>query len=144
MKKCLLILCLSVLRVIPCLAQVPAQEEPDPAVKQARYDRMVLLEWAYVNQQLNLTPEESNKLLPVFLQYKKDLNSVNTNATLDEIAREEAVLNIRKRYQEQFTQLLGRNRSTYFFQTERNFRDLLIRRLNHTPPPNRMGMRKGY
>lgn len=144
MKKCLLIVCLSALRVIPSLAQVPAQKEPDPADKQARIQQLQNLKIAYINQQLNLSPEEAKQFWPLYFQYEKDVRGVNTNLALDEIAREEAIVNVRKRYHEQFTQVLGRNRSTYFFQSEHNFNQMLLRRLNHTPPGAHMGMRKGF
>lgn len=146
MKKCLLILCLSALWAIPALAQVPAQQEekPDPAAKQAKMQQIENLKIAYISQQLNLSPDEAKQFWPIYFQYEKEVKGVNSTAALDEISREEAILNIRKRYHEQFTQVLGRNRSTYFFQSERNFNQMLMKRLYHTPPPGaHAGMRKG-
>jgi|GEM_PF-6544278 hypothetical protein len=141
MKKGLLILCLSALGATPCLAQVPPPQE-DPAVAQARQDKIKGLKLAYILQQLNISKEEESRFVPLYFQYDKEVTSTNHNLALDEITREETILNIRKRYQDQFTAVLGRNRAIYFFRCERDFNQMLIKRLRPAP---RMGpLRRGY
>ena len=126
---------------MPCLAQVPPPQE-DPAVTQAKLERVKALKMAYINQQLNISKEEEARFWPLYFQYEKEVFGSNHNPALDEITREETILNIRKHYQDQFSMVVGRNRAIYFFQVERDFNQMLIKRLRPGP---RMGpLRRGY
>ena len=145
MKKCLLsLLLLTAARLVPLMAQVPPQEEPNPAVNQAKLQRVEALKIGFISQRLNLSKGESERFWPLYFQYEKDLHGAFSNPGMDAIARDEAVLNIRKNYQDQFTHILGRNRSNYFFQSERDFNQMLLKRLNRPGPGARMGMRRGF
>ena len=141
MKKCLLfLLLLTTSGLVRTMAQVPAEEQQgDPSVMRPRIERLKI---TYIGQRLNLTPEESKHFWPVYFQYENELRGAQANLGLDQIAKEEAILNIRKRYLNQFTNLIGRNRATYVFQLEHDFTQMLIKRLNKANP--RMGMRRGF
>jgi hypothetical protein len=154
MKKCLLtILLFLVARLLPaCMAQgqIPMQE--DPAMKQARMQRVEAFKIAYINQELHLTPDEARTFWPLYNQYQNELHSAVTEHATDEIARDEAVLDIRKKYQNQFSGILGnRMRANHVFETERQFNVYLLRQLHNRiapqriAPPRRMPMnRKGF
>jgi hypothetical protein len=126
------------------MAQVPPQEEPDPATRQARVQRIEALKITFISQRLNLNKSESDQFWPIYFQYEKELHGANTNFSNDEITREQAVLNVRKKYQEQFSSVIGRNRSNYVFQSERDFNQMLLKRLNQPRPGVRMGLRRGF
>lgn len=94
---------------------------------------------AYINQQLNLTPDEARTFWPLYNQYQNELhNAINEHAS-DEIARDEAILDIRKKYQNQFSGILGRPRANRVFQSERQFNGFLLRQLHNRYAPQRMG-----
>ena len=141
MKKCLLfLLLLTTAGLTRMMAQVPAEEQQgDPAVMRPRLEKLKI---TYIGQHLNLSSQESQQFWPAYFQYENELRGAQNNAALDQIAKEEAILNVRKRYQEQFTRVIGRNRATYVFQLEHDFTQMLIRRLNKNNA--RMGMRRGY
>jgi hypothetical protein len=143
-KRLLSLLLLVVIRLVPATAQVPPQEEPDPAVRQAREQRIEALKITFIAQRLNLTKSESDQFWPLYYQYQKELRGAATNTHVDEITRDEAILNVRKKYQEQFSTVLGRNRSNYVFQSERDFNQLLIQRFKHPNPGARLGPRRGF
>ena len=145
MKKLLLILLLTA--SVPCVAQVTQQAEPDPALQKAKIEEIRALKVVFISQRLNLSPAEKAAFWPMYDQYQNDLIAARRDNKTDEIAREEAVLSIKKKYQDQFNSILGRNRTRYFFESEKDFTQMLIKQMNHNRlgPASRMPMqRKGY
>ncbi len=137
MKKYLLILTL----LLGSFALAFAQENPQ-GDDQTKQERIKALYVAYVTQQLQLTPDEAQKFWPVHTQFETDLKAVR--ADQPELVKEEARLNIKKRYQENFTRILGNNRCERFFRLndefKRKLRDRLQKQRNN---PNRPKMRRG-
>jgi hypothetical protein len=150
MKKYLLILLLTA--SVPCVAQVTQQEvtqqgQTDPSVQAANIEQIRQLKVVFISQRLNLSPEEKAAFWPMYDQYQRDLIAARRENKADEIAREEAVLAVKKRYQDQFNTILGRNRTRYFFESEKDFTQMLIKQMNRNRlgPAARMPMqRKGY
>jgi hypothetical protein len=150
MKKYLLILLLTA--SVPCVAQVTQQEvtqqgQTDPNVQAANIEQIRQLKVVFISQRLNLSPEEKAAFWPMYDQYQRDLIAARKENKADEIAREEAVLAVKKRYQDQFNTILGRNRTRYFFESEKDFTQMLIKQMNRNRlgPAARMPMqRKGY
>ena len=58
------------------------------------------LKIGYLTQRMNLTPEEGQRFWPIYNQYTAEMKQVQFafRDNRDELAREEAVLNIRKKY----------------------------------------------
>ena len=79
---------------------------------------------AYVTQQLNLTETEAQKFWPVHAQFDAEVKSVGMD--LPELERQQATLNIKKKYQDRFSGILGNNRSNRFFGIDGEFRRKLI------------------
>lgn len=145
MKKLLLILLL--IASVPCVAQVTQQSETDEALQKANIQQIRELKVVFISQRLNLSPAEKAAFWPMYDQYQADLISARRDNKTDEIAREEAVLAVKKRYQYQFNNILGRNRTRYFFESEKDFTQMLLTRLhpNRVGPAARMPMQhKGY
>ena len=80
---------------------------------------------AYVTQQLELTPEEAQKFWPVHAQFEADMKTVKPD--LPELDKQQAMLNIKKRYQDNFNRILGPNRCEHFFRLQGEFREKLIK-----------------
>jgi hypothetical protein len=137
MKKYLLILTL----LLGSFSMAFAQEN-QPADEQTKQERIKALYVAYVTQQLQLTPDEAQKFWPVHTQFETDLKAVKQNQP--ELVKEEARLNIKKKYQENFTRILGNNRCERFFRLNDDFKRKLRDRLQtQRNNPNRPKMRRG-
>ncbi len=119
MKKYLLILAL----FLGSLPALKAQDDPPEGEK-----RIQALYVAYVTQQLQLSPDEAQKFWPVHAQFETDMKGVKPD--LPELEKQQAVLNIKKRYQDNFNRILGPNRCEHFFRLQGEFREKLIKMRN--------------
>ena len=97
---------------------------------------------AYVTQQLNLTPDEAQKFWPLHTQFEADLKGVNKD--LPELTKQQARLDIKKKYQDGFTKIVGANRCERFYRLGDEFRrKLLDRRAQRNGNQQRPNMRRG-
>ncbi len=96
---------------------------------------------AYVTKQLDLTPEEAQKFWPVHTQFENDLRGINPSLT--ELAKEEARLNIKKKYQENFVRILGASRCDRFFRMDGEFKRKLLEIRNQRQQNQRPRFRRG-
>ena len=135
MKKYLLIVTL----LFGSFSMVFAQES-QPGNDLNKQEKIQALYVAYVTQQLALTPDEAQKFWPLHTQFANDLKAVKQE--LPELVKEEAHLNIKKKYQDNFTKILGNNRCERFFRMndefKRKLRDRLQKQGNNPqrPRPN--------
>jgi Skp family chaperone for outer membrane proteins len=137
MKKYLLILTL----LLGSFSLAFAQEN-QPGDEQARQERIKALYVAYVTQQLQLTPDEAQKFWPVHTQFENELKAVNKD--LPELPKEQARLDIKKKYQDNFVKILGNGRCERFFKMNDEFKRKLRDRLqNQRNNPQRPKMRRG-
>ena len=118
MKKFLLIICI----LITGMLQAKAQDG----------EKIKALKIAFITQRLQLTPEQAQKFWPIYNQYDNELRS----AQLDEsdpnvLDKDKRVLAIKEKYMGQFQKVLGPQKTNMFFNSERDFRGLLIRRLQN-------------
>lgn len=100
------------------------QDNPPPTEKTQQ--DIEALKVAFISRELELTPDEAQKFWPVYNQYSKEYtNAIKDNP--DVLDRDEKVLNIRKKYKDQFTKLLGQKRMNRMFGAEGKFHKLLIK-----------------
>jgi len=119
-----------------------AQTEQPVGPSQQRSENIEALKVAFISKDLNLSPEEAEKFWPVYNQYSAEIKGAfkdNPNV----IDRDEHVLNIRKRYNDQFIRIIGPERTNNMFSAEARFRQVLIkamRRQQHMQQqrPNRL------
>ncbi|MEO6723251.1 MAG: hypothetical protein ABIN67_22990 [Ferruginibacter sp.] len=104
-----------------------AQEDVPAGKKQQDIEALKV---AFISRELELTPEEAQKFWPLYNQYAKDLRGV-VKDDQDVLETEEKVLNIRKRYKDQFSKVLGPNRMNKMFNAEGRFRQLLIKSIRN-------------
>lgn len=102
---------------------VSAQDEQPTAKKQADIEALRV---AFISKELALTPEEAQKFWPLYNQYSQELKATR-NENPDVLVREEKVLNLKKRYQEPFSKILGGQRVNNMFNAEGKFRQLLFK-----------------
>ena len=103
MKKILLILICGSLGLCTTFAQ-PEQRHKGPEGSLAES-----LKIAYITKQLNLTTSEAEKFWPVYNTYIAEIKKAKKDnfQTPDPLILEEQVLNIRKKYKENFRKILG-------------------------------------
>ena len=86
--------------------------------------RLQALKIGYLTRQMNLTPEEAQRFWPIYNRYSDDLivatlDARKTNKT--EIELEETILNIRKRYNTEFSKVLPPDKVDTFWRAEKQF-----------------------
>ena len=120
--------------VFVCTAAIASAQEELPNEK--KQQDIEALKVAFISKELELTPDEAQKFWPVYNQYSKELKLIVKD---DEnvIERDEKVLNLKKKYQEQFTRVLGQQRMNRIFSAEGKFRQLLIKSLRNQNQRNK-------
>lgn len=95
--------------------------------REDRQEKIQALYVAYITQQLNLTETEAQKFWPVHKEYDTEIRAVDPK--LPELQRQQAILDIKKKYQPSFTRILGENRTDDFFKKDMEFRKQLVNQL---------------
>jgi hypothetical protein len=110
-----------------------AQENPE----HDRAEKIQSLEIAFISRKLNLNPEEAQRFWPVYNEYKKDIRQIahdhRQHPGQDVIEFEQKLLDVRKKFRDQFTNLIGRDRMNQFFKAEHEFRGVLLNRIKNHP-----------
>lgn len=84
------------------------------------------LQVEYFTKELVLTSDESQNFWPVYNNYKNEIKTVRKDSESDPIALEEKILNIRKKYKEDFKKILeDDDRVNKVYVLEKSFRELL-------------------
>ena len=125
------------------IAGFASAQEDLPSEK--RQQDIEALKVAFISKELELTPDEAQKFWPVYNQYAKELKATIKDDA-DVLDRDEKVLNLRKRYMDQFTKVLGQQRMNRIFNAEGRFRQLLIKSMrnqNQRNKANRPLQRRG-
>ena len=120
-----------------------------------RFERIEAEKIAFITKELNLTPSEAQQFFPIYNQYYKEIsrlrhekrdgklqnqqnlqsqklpgNSLNpTNR--DVLAFDAKELEVKKIYRKRFTNVIGQARASRFFEVEEEFRNHLMRELQH-------------
>jgi hypothetical protein len=132
MKKLLLIF-----SVFFCLQTAIAQEDVNQ-LPEKKQQNIEALKVAFISKELELTPDEAQKFWPVYNQYSKELNTTFEKGNDNVLDRDEKVLNLRKRYKDQFSKVLGDQRVNRMFGAETKFRQLLIKSMRNQQKPRQM------
>jgi hypothetical protein len=99
-------------------------QDGDPGDKQEKLQALYV---AYITDELKLTPDEAQKFWPIHAEFDKEIKAVNPD--LPQLEREQAILNIKKRYQDKFSKIINADRTERFFKKDGEFRRKLIERL---------------
>ncbi|WP_207422720.1 hypothetical protein [Desertivirga brevis] len=95
----------------------------------------------YLTRRLNLSPEEAQRFWPVYRNYQKDLHKVvmerrkarqdqkKSGEQVDELEFEADILEIRKNYRKQFSEVIPPQKVNLLYQAENDFRQQLIKEL---------------
>ena len=95
-------------------------------------EKIQALKIAFITQKLQLTPDEAQKFWPVYNQYDNEIHNIELDKSdPNVIDKEEKLLNVRKKYLTSFEKILGPDKTNRLFNAERDFRGILIRRLQN-------------
>ena len=92
-----------------------------------REQKIQALYVAYISQELKLTEDEAQKFWPVHSQYDNEIRGLKNESA--ELERQQAGLNIKKKYQDRFVKILGAQRTNDFYVQDGEFRKKLVERL---------------
>jgi hypothetical protein len=122
MKKFVLFLVL----ISASFSFVKAQDDKDK-----RDEKIQALKIAFKTQKLELSSDEAQKFWPVYNKYETEIRQVykENKAGGDAIENEEKVLNVKKKYRTEFIKVIGQPKTTILFNSEREFRGVLMRHL---------------
>ena len=124
MKKYLLFL----ITFLTAAFSVTAQDDlPESGSK--RQEKIKALYVAFITERLVLTPDEAQKFWPVHTQFSNELKGVNN--ALPELQKQQAQLDIKKKYQDGFNRILGPQRTERFFKLDGEFKQKLIDRIKN-------------
>jgi len=120
-----------------------AQELPE----EKREEKIQSLEIAFISRKLSLTPDEAQRFWPVYNEYKKEVRQTaqlqKNSPDRDVLDFEQRMIDIRKKYRDQFAGAIGKERMNRFFKAEHEFRAVLLNRIKNQsgrenrPPMNR-------
>ena len=106
-----------------------------------REQKIKALYVAYVTQQLNLTEAEAQKFWPIHAQFETEMKAVDID--MPELQRQQTLLDIKKKYQDRFTSVLGSARSNNFYRLDGEFRKKLVDEIRKRRQQNNMNQRPG-
>jgi hypothetical protein len=122
MKKFLLITTI----LMGSLFAAKAQDD-QPGDEAKRQEKIKALYVAYITQELNLNADEAQKFWPLHAQFETDIKAVKPE--MPELEKQQTVLNIKKKYQENFNRILGPKRCERFFRMDGEFKRKLLDRI---------------
>lgn len=123
MKKYILIL----LATLGSFLYVKAQDDGAQ-----RAEKIQALKIAFITQKLQLSTGEAERFWPVYNQYENEVKNLRANSKNgDVLETEQQLLDIRKKYKPSFEKILGPEKMNNLFNSERDFRNVLIKRLKN-------------
>lgn len=96
-----------------------AQDAP-----KAEVQRLEAYKIAYLTKKLNLSPSEAQKFWPIYNKYQEEVKNLRVDSRQDkksEIETEEKMLNIRKKYNDEFSKAINNDKVNTLFRSEREF-----------------------
>src|SRR6266550_635710 len=94
---------------------------------------------AYLTNKLKLSSEEAQKFWPIYNKYINEIRQVKTEGRhMDEIDLEERIVNVRKRYKNEFSQALPGERVNQFFKADKEFNNVVRKELQERRELNQM------
>ena len=127
MKKWLIILLMSFGVFSSSFGQDVEKTQPQQQQQQqADGGKLKALQIAYLTTKLNLKPEEAQRFWPVFNQYQEEIRKVRLEGkNLTEVDKEQKIVDIRKKYFEEFSKVLNKERADRVFKADNEFRDVI-------------------
>lgn len=115
-------LALGVMACMAVFAQPGMKGKQGPGVQ-----RLEAMHVAYLTRELSLTPEEAQQFWPSYNKYRRELkNTFDQSApNQDPLERQQKMLDIRKKYRDEFSKSLGKERANKVFNSADRFREMV-------------------
>ena len=110
-----------------------------PGTNPNKEQKIQALYVAYITQELKLSETEAQRFWPVHAQFDAEIKAVKAEAS--ELDRQQAALNIKKKYQDRFSKIIGAQRTNDFYIKDGEFRKKMIDKLRQLRQ-QRQGMNK--
>ncbi|MCE2847810.1 MAG: hypothetical protein ACK5GP_10185 [bacterium] len=102
--------------------------KPDRDTRATEIKKIQAMEMAFITKELNLSPDEAQKFWPVFNQYRNELKGMAGERKVgDHLEKQQKMLDIRKKYREDFTKVMSHERANKVFGAEEEFKSLVRR-----------------
>ena len=131
-KKLLSVLILLGWFALPGLAQGGQRQRPGASLETMKI--------AFISKRLDLTPEEAERFWPIYNRYAAEVRKayISYRDRQNEIELDESLLNIRKKYNTEFTKALSPEKVNQFFRAEKDFagfvqKDMQRRQMQRRP-----------
>jgi Spy/CpxP family protein refolding chaperone len=109
-----------------CFSQAQRPGNPDARANELK--KIQAMEMAFITKELNLSPEEAQKFWPVFNQYRNELKTISAEKKInDHLEKQQKMLDIRKKYREDFSKVMNHDRANKVFGAEDEFKSLVRR-----------------
>ena len=113
--------------------------------RREHYERIEAIKVAFITKKLDLTTEEAQKFWPVYNNYQKELMDLMRKRREDrqktdiapndkinaDLAYESKMLDLKKKYKKLYLKAIPAEKVLLVYQAEREFREHLIKQLNH-------------
>jgi hypothetical protein len=95
----------------------------------------------YLTRRLDLSPEEAQRFWPVYRNYQRDIGKVlqerrkarqdqkTSGEQVDELEFEEDLLDVKKKYRKEFSDVLPPQKVNLLYQAEKDFKEELLKQL---------------
>ena len=131
-----------ILGIIMCLTMNTGLMSQD---RRGHYERIEAIKVAFITKKLDLTTEEAQKFWPVYNNYQKELMDLMRKRREDrqktdiapndkinaDLAYESRMLDLKKKYKKLYLKAIPAEKVLLLYQAEREFREHLIKQLNH-------------
>jgi hypothetical protein len=102
------------------------EPRPDYENRAAEMKKIQAMEMAFITKELDLNPEEAQKFWPVFNQYRSEIKTIAMDRKSgDQLEKQQKMLDLRKKYREDFTKVLNQERANRVFGAEEEFRSMV-------------------
>jgi hypothetical protein len=104
------------------------RQRPDMDARVAELKKIQAMELAFITKELNLNPQEAQKFWPIFNQYRNDLKqAAQAKEYKDNLDRQQKMLDVRKKYRDDFEKVVSHDRANKVFGAEDEFKSLVRR-----------------
>ena len=104
------------------------RQRPDMDARVAELKKIQAMELAFITKELNLNPQEAQKFWPIFNQYRTDLKqAAQAKEYKDNLDRQQKMLDVRKKYRDDFEKVVSHERANKVFGAEDEFKSLVRR-----------------
>lgn len=113
------------------------------SIAQPHGDRVRALRIAYITDKIHLSSQQSEQFWPLYNRYQDEIRGIRRDDRIeDDIAMSEAILDVKKKYKVEFLKVISQEQLTALYKAEREFKAMLIKRLEEGGGPQRRPMKR--